>query len=158
MTSTERTLVILKPDAIELGLADDIKQRFEDAGLKKIKEKEILPSKQLCRMHYEDIGQLITRHGEKIYCQVEEYMTRGPVIVIIYEGKDAVSKVREMIGPTKNPPKNTIRGDYEHMSFNDAISKNIALENLVHASSSVEEAKQEIKLWFGDVLGTELAL
>ncbi|MBR3263731.1 nucleoside-diphosphate kinase [Candidatus Saccharibacteria bacterium] len=160
MTSTECTLVILKPDALERGLVGEIIQRFERVGLEIVGIREVLPDKELCRAHYEGIGGLATRLGEKVYRQVEKYLTRGPVIPIIFEGVDAVSEVRKMIGPTepKSALPGTIRGDYAHMSYEYANANNIAIENLVHASGSSEEAEQEIKLWFGDVLGTEPAL
>ena len=146
----ERTLVVLKPDALERGLAGEIIHRFERVGLKISGMRMALPDKELCRAHYEGIGQLATRLGEKVYRQVERYITRGPVIAIIFEGIDAVSEVRKMIGPTepKSAPPGTIRGDYAHMSYDYANANNIAIENLVHASGSIEEAEQEINLWF----------
>lgn len=150
MESTQRTLVILKPDVLERALVGEIIQRFERVGLKIVAMKETLPSKELCRAHYENIGGLATRLGEKVYRQVEKYMTRGPVIAMVLEGVEAQSLVRKIIGPTepKSAPPGTIRGDYAHMSYDYSNANNIAIENLVHASGSIEEAEQEIKLWF----------
>ena len=150
----ERTLVILKPDATERNLEGEIIKRIEGPGLKIVDiGRKIQPSKELCRAHYEGIGGLATRLGEKVYHQVERYMTSGYVIPIIFEGVDAVSVVRKIIGSTepKSAPPGTIRGDYAHMSYEYAEANNIAISNLVHASGSPKEAGEEIRLWFPDL-------
>ena len=74
----------------------------------------------------------------------------GPVIAVVFEGVEAVPLVRKIVGPTepKAADMGTIRGDYSHMSFGYSDEKGIGVPNLVHASGSASEAKQEIGLWF----------
>ena len=148
----QRTLILFKPDAVQRGIVGEILTRFERVGLKIIGTKMIFPSKEHYHRHYEGIGKMVTRRGEKAFDMALEFMTQGPVIAMVFEGVEAVELVRKLVGGTE--PKmalpGTIRGDYSHMSFGYADEHNVGIPNLIHASGSIEEAKQEISHWFSD--------
>ncbi len=146
----QRTLVVLKPDTVQRGIIGEIIQRFERVGLKIVGMKMVMPEEKLYRAHYEDIGKMITRRGEQAFRYNVEYMMTGPVIAIVLEGVEAQPLVRKIVGPTepKSAEMGTIRGDFSHMSFGYSDAKGTGVPNLVHASGSIEEAKQEIDLWF----------
>ena len=148
----QRTLILFKPDAVQRGIVGEILTRFERVGLKIIGTKMIFPNKEHYHKHYEGIGKMVTRRGEKAFDMALEFMTQGPVIAMVLEGVESVELVRKLVGGTE--PKaalpGTIRGDYSHMSFGYADEQNVGIPNLIHASGSVEEAKQEIEHWFAD--------
>ena len=148
----QRTLILFKPDAVQRGIVGEILTRFERVGLKIIGTKMIVPSKEHYHKQYEGIGKMVTRRGEKAFDMALEFMTQGPVIAMVFEGVEAVELVRKLVGGTE--PKmalpGTIRGDYSHMSFGYADEHNVGIPNLIHASGSIEEAKQEISHWFSD--------
>ena len=148
----QRTLILFKPDAVQRGIVGEILTRFERVGLKIIGTKMIFPSKEYYYKHYEGIGKMVTRRGEKAFDMALEFMTQGPVIAMVFEGVEAVELVRKLVGGTepKTALPGTIRGDYSHMSFGYADEHNVGIPNLIHASGSVEEAKQEIEHWFAD--------
>ena len=152
MHTIENTLVVLKPDTVQRGLTGEIITRFEQVGLKIIAMRMTRPDKEMYYEHYETIGTMITRRGEKAFTVTVDMMMEGPVIAMVLEGVGAIEHVRKMVGTTepKSAAPGTIRGDYAHMSFAHADEKNKGIPNLVHASGSKKEAKQEIKLWFGD--------
>ncbi|MEK6809448.1 MAG: nucleoside-diphosphate kinase [Nanoarchaeota archaeon] len=143
----EKTLVLLKPDAVKRGLMGRIISRFEDAGLKVVSAKMVLIDEEFGKRHYSDIAQ---RRGEKVLQVLLKFMTTGPVMALCLEGVNAVEVVRKLVGGTepKSALPGTIRGDFAHMSYADADGQNKAIENLIHASGNAEEAKQEIALWF----------
>ncbi len=148
----QRTLILFKPDAVQRGIVGEILTRFERVGLKIIGTKMIFPSKEHYHKHYEGIGKMVTRRGEKAFDMALEFMTQGPVIAMVFEGVEAVELVRKLVGGTepKTALPGTIRGDYSHMSFGYADEHNVGVPNLIHASGSIEEAKQEISHWFSD--------
>ena len=148
----QRTLILFKPDAVQRGIVGEILTRFERVGLKIIGTKMIFPNKEHYHKHYEVIGKMVTRRGEKAFDMALEFMTQGPVIAMVLEGVESVELVRKLVGGTepKTALPGTIRGDYSHMSFGYANEHNVGIPNLIHASGSVEEAKQEIKHWFAD--------
>ena len=135
----ERTLVVLKPDAVARGLAGRIIQRFEDASLKIIGMKMRKIDADFTRKHYFDLEE---RLGSAVYNATAEFMQRGPVIAFVIEGEDAVATVRKIVGSTypNEAQPGSIRGDFAHQSK--------AVANLVHASGKPEEAKYEVDLWF----------
>lgn len=143
----ERTLVLLKPDAVKRGLMGRVISRFEDAGLKVVGAKMVLINEEFGKKHYYDIA---ARRGEKVLQVLLKFMTTGPVMALCLEGVNAVENVRKLVGGTepKSALPGTIRGDFAHVSFAYADGQNKAIENLIHASGNVEEAKQEIALWF----------
>lgn len=148
----ERTLIILKPDAVKRGIVGDIISRFERAGLKIIGTKMIRPDYDQFYHHYEGISKMISRRGEKPFNVTLEMMQSGPVVAFVLEGLSAVGTVRKMVGDTE-PQKalpGTIRGDYAHMGFGHADERGVGVPNLIHASGDPEEAEQEIAHWFSD--------
>ena len=147
MAAPERTLVLLKPDALARGLAGRILQRFEDAGLKIVGTKMRWMDAEFTRRHYFDLEE---RFGPNVYNSTANFMQQGPVIALAIEGAEAVSSVRKIVGktyPNESLP-GTIRGDFAHISKAYAEAKHEAVANLVHASGNVEEAKYEVELWF----------
>lgn len=149
METFERTLVLLKPDALERGLAGEILHRFERVGLKILGIKMLLPDMTTAEKHYTE--DLAKRRGEHVRKAMVDMLTSGPIIAIVLEGIEAVELVRKMIGSTepKSSPPGTIRGDYAHTSFRhvDSSTSN-KLYNLVHGSATKEEAEIEIAVWF----------
>ena len=148
MSHLERTLILLKPDAIDRGLVGEILQRFERVGLKLAGLKMIHPDEQTAKKHYtEDVA---IRRGEKVREIMIKTLMESPVVVMCLEGIEAVELVRKMVGATepKSALPGTIRGDYSHVSFSHADAKNIPVYNLIHASGNKEEAEQEIAVWF----------
>lgn len=148
----ERTLIILKPDALQRGIVGEIITRFERVGLKIVAAKILSPSEEHYYYHYETIGKMISRRGKEAFDVTISYMQTGPVLAMVLEGIEAVSLVRKLVGTTepKNADPGTIRGDYSHISFEYANTRGVSIPNLIHASGDVEEAKQEIKHWFKD--------
>lgn len=104
------------------------------------------PDKDFFYHHYETIGTMISRRGQKPFDRQLNTMMQNPVIAILLEGVGAVEYVRKLVGSTepKAAAPGTIRGDYAHMSFDYADEVDIGVPNLVHASGSVEEAEKEI--------------
>ncbi|MCA0295468.1 MAG: nucleoside-diphosphate kinase [Actinobacteria bacterium] len=134
MTDLQRTLVLLKPDAVRRGLAGAILGRYEAKGLgiAALELREV--DAAMADRHYAD-------HVDKAwYPPLRDYFTSGPLVALVLEGTSAVDVVRLMNGVTNSvvADPGTIRGDY-------SLSNR---ENLVHASDSVESAAREIALWF----------
>ncbi len=148
----QKTLIVLKPDALQRGLAGEILSRFEKAGLKIVGVKMLQPDEAHYYTHYEEIGQLITRRGQDKFDANLKFMLEGPVVAIVLEGIDAVATVRKMVGDTepKSAQPGTIRGDYAHMSYTHADDLGVGIPNLIHASGNPEEADKEIGHWFAD--------
>ena len=144
----QRTLVLLKPDSINRGLVGDILHRFERVGAKMVGLKMLVSDKDTAARHYTE--DLAKRRGEKIRTMMIEMITSGPVIAIAFEGVEVVDIVRKLVGVTepKVAAPGTIRGDFSHVSFGYADANGIAVMNLIHASSSPEEAELEIAVWF----------
>lgn len=148
MSTIERSLVLLKPDAVDRGLIGEILQRFERVGLKVAGLKMVWPTKDHAAKHYtEDVA---VRRGQHVRDLMIEMLTSGPIVAVALEGVEAVQLVRKMVGTTepKAAAPGTIRGDYSHVSFQHADSKKIGIYNLVHASGNAEEAKAELAVWF----------
>lgn len=145
----ERTLVLLKPDAVARGLAGRIISRFEDALLKVVGVKMRTLDAELTRKHYFDLEE---RMGSEVYDMVATFMQTGPVIAMVLEGANAVAKVRSIVGATfpDQAVPGTVRGDLAHQTAHSSRTGGKAVMNLVHASGNSEEATYEIELWFGD--------
>ena len=152
MSSIERTLIIFKPDAVQRSLVGQIWSRFERAGLKVIGVKMCQPTQEHYHYHYETIGTMVSRRGQKTFAVTLDMMMQGPVITAVLEGVSAVSLVRKLVGATepKAAALGSIRGDYAHMSFGYADEKDAGVPNLIHASGDVEEAGKEIVHWFSE--------
>jgi nucleoside-diphosphate kinase len=148
----EKTLVVLKPDAVQRGIIGEIVSRFEKAGLKIIGSKMVFPDDDHYYKHYEEIGKVATRRGQQVYDNNLAFMRSGPVVAIALEGIDCVAIVRKMVGETepKSSAPGTIRGDYAHMSYKFADEAEVGIPNIIHASGSLEDAEQELYHWFND--------
>lgn len=148
MAKLERSLVLLKPDAVDRGIVGEILHRFERVGAKMIGMKMLVSEKDTAMKHYtEDLAQ---RRGEKVREMMIEMITSGPIVAIAFEGIDIVEVIRKMVGATepKSAQPGTIRGDFAHISYKYADERGIGIFNLIHASSSVPEAETEIAVWF----------
>ena len=132
----ERTLVIIKPCALQRGLAGEILSRFERKGLRIVALKMYRFTKEKCAEHYAHLTQ------KPFYHIIEASMMAAPVILVCLEGVDAVSVVRDMTGSTngRKALPGTVRGDY-CMSHQ---------ENIIHASDSPESAQAELNRFFSD--------
>lgn len=142
--SLQRTLVLIKPDGIQRALTGRIIQRFEDVGLKMVGVKMRWIDRDFAKKHY-------SAHVTKpMYKGLEDFIVSGPVLAIVLEGVSAVETVRKIVGSTepKSAMPGTIRGDFAQHSYSYADSKGTAIKNLIHASGTLEEAKQEVALWF----------
>ena len=130
----ERTLVLLKPDALHRRLAGEIISRFEKKGLKIVAMKMLWVSRELAEKHYE------VHKGKPFYESLLDYITSGPIIAMVLEGESAIKVVRNLMGKTNGveAAPGTIRGDYSVSIQN----------NLVHGSDSPESAEREISLFF----------
>lgn len=151
-TTIERTLVLFKPDTVQRGLVGEILSRFERVGLEIVGTKMIAPDQDHYYKHYEDIGQMVTRRGQKAFDVTLAMMAQGPVIAMVFEGIEAVALVRKLVGGTepKSAVPGTIRGDFSHMSFEYADGAKKGIPNLIHASGDAKDAEQEISHWFSD--------
>jgi nucleoside-diphosphate kinase len=145
----ERTLVILKPDAVVRGMAGRILQRFEDASLKIVGMKMRTMDAEFTRKHYFDLEE---RLGASVYNATAGFMQHGPVIAFVLEGEDAVATVRKLVGTTypNEAQPGSIRGDFAHQSKAVATATGKPVANLVHASGNRDEAKYEVDLWFDE--------
>ena len=143
----ERTLVLLKPDAVARGLVGRVLTRFEDALLKIVASKMVWMDADLARRHYFDLEE---RFGTAVYSSVASFMATGPVFALVLEGVEAVACVRKIVGSTypDQAAPGTIRGDFAHQSRAYANAHHLAVANLVHASGNADEAGREIDVWF----------
>jgi len=170
--NVERTLVLVKPDGVARGLVGRVIKRFEDRGLKIVGLKLIRANTDLVGQHYkynkvwlENIGkkskaayaskgiQVDKKNieiGEDIRNMLMEYIGSGPVVALVLEGPHAVEGVRKIAGPTepRGAPIGTIRGDFSVDSYMLSDDLGRPIKNIVHCSGSVEEADDEISVWF----------
>jgi len=130
----ERTLLLIKPDALQRGLVGDILARFERKGFKIVGLKMLHVSKDLAREHYAHLT------AKPFYPDLEKFVTSFPIVAAVIEGKEAVEVTRLIVGPTNasKAPGGTVRGD-----FSNSTSRNV-----IHASDSKEAAEKEIKRFF----------
>lgn len=132
----ERTFVMVKPDGVQRGLIGEVISRLERKGLKLVAAKFMRISKELAKKHYE-------AHVEKpFYESLENFITSGPVLAMVWEGQGAVEEVRRLMGSTspRDAAPGTIRGD---------LGLHIG-RNIVHGSDSPESAEREIRLFFSE--------
>lgn len=130
----QQTLILLKPDAVQRRLVGTILERFERKGLRLVALKLIQVSRELAEKHYS------VHKGKPFYDSLLDFLTSGPTVAVVLEGREAVAVCRTLMGSTdgaKSPP-GTIRGDF-------ALS---VQNNLIHGSDSLENAATEIALWF----------
>jgi len=133
---SERSFVMLKPDAVLRRLMGKVLTRFEERGLKIVAAKMMEIPQDLAKEHYGE-------HKEKpFFNDLIDYITSGPVLAMVIEGEECISLIRKMVGATnpKEADLGTVRGDY-------ALDMG---RNIIHASDSLESAKREIALFFED--------
>ncbi|MFH0905360.1 MAG: nucleoside-diphosphate kinase [bacterium] len=174
----ERSFFMLKPDTLKRGLVEAVLERLKNAGLVIVGRKEMRADRELALKHYADSeewyrntgGRTIDSYhkqglditeffaaedpivvGKQIRQWLADFLQSGPVIAMVVEGPvGTVQAIRDLAGATspEYAEKGTIRGDYGIDSYAGANGEGRALQNLVHASESVREAKREIRLWF----------
>jgi nucleoside-diphosphate kinase len=130
----QQTLILLKPDCVQRRLVGEITGRFERKGLRLVGLKLVQASRELAEKHY------AVHKGKPFYESLLKFLTGGPTVAMVWEGREAVTVARTLMGVTdgtKAPPA-TIRGDF-------ALS---VQNNLVHGSDSPDNARAEIALWF----------
>ncbi len=134
--SKETTLVLFKPDCVTKNLSGNVLSRFLDAGLEVRGIKMMTLSKELLKEHYAHVSEL------PFFPDIVAFMQSSPVVALALEGEGAITKVRDLLGPTnsKEAPAGTIRGD-----LGDDM-----MINVCHASDSPEAAAAELKRFFGE--------
>lgn len=169
----EKTLVIIKPDGVQRGLIGEIIKRYERTGLKLSALKMLIPNEEMVESHYLIDPEWLVKVGlkaiesyrkkglappsadpkiigQKVLNNLKKYFTSGPIIVMVWEGINAVGIIRKITGGTEplTSDVGTIRGDFTIDSYEVADTTGRAVRNLIHASGSKEEAEKEIKIWF----------
>jgi nucleoside-diphosphate kinase len=182
--SHQRTLVLLKPDAVQRGIMGEIITRFEKKGLKFVAMKMVLPTRDQAEKHYFwseseklssgnrtidayqskglEVNKTAIEYAEDTQRKLYKFITAGPIVAIVIEGAHAIDHVRKVVG-SGNPLQadvGTIRADFTIDSYIIADEADRAARNLIHASSSVDEAEREIKVWFKEeeLVNYELAI
>ena len=130
----QQTLILLKPDCVHRRLVGTLIQRFECKGLRLVALKLVQASRELVEKHY------APHKGKPFYEPLLRFLTSGPTVAMVWEGREAIKVVRSLIGPTDGTTAApaTIRGDFALTVQN----------NLIHGSDSPDNAKAEIALWF----------
>ena len=165
----EKTLVIIKPDAVQRGLVGEITHRFEKVGLKLAAMKMLFATKEQLEEHYYKDDEWLTKKGvgiiknknypkdydpkkagREIVDALIDDMRLSPVIAMVVEGHNAVAVVKKITGPTniEEALPGTIRGDYSHDTYGLANVSDRPIITILHASGEKDEAEKEIKIWF----------
>jgi len=133
----ERSVVLIKPDGVERNIIGNILSCYEDNALKIVELKLMKATREIAEKHY------CQHKGKDFYEELITFITRGPLCALILQGEDAVARIRAINGATS--PTDAAEGTIRHRY---ARSKT---ENCVHASDTIESAKEEIALWFPEV-------
>lgn len=166
-------MVLIKPDGVQRSLIGEIIRRYERTGLKLIGLKFLVPDRPMIKKHYTIDPEWLRKVGEKSITAYEKkgleppfkepvkcgeavlerlvkYLSCGPVVAMVWQGNQAVGVVRKITGGTEplTSDVGTIRGDLTIDSYDLGDIDERAIRNLIHASGSVEEAEEEIALWF----------
>lgn len=170
----ERTLVILKPDTVQRALIGEVVARLERTGLKLVAAKMIQANEQQLTNHYGkddswyipkgekrkqflidagvkiDIDRPGIEFGKDIISNIIKYMRSSPVVLMVWEGNQAVAVVKKLVGSTDPTTSDvgTIRGDYQIDSYSLSDVEQRALRNLLHCTDQPFESKREINVWF----------
>ncbi|MDE2078861.1 MAG: nucleoside-diphosphate kinase [Patescibacteria group bacterium] len=168
----QRTLVLLKPDAVQRSLVGEILKRIEQTGLKFVAFKFLLAAEDQLVRHYNKDEKWFLEKGERVMADrklhnlpvekdamgygkeiidlIVKFMTAGPILAFVVEGNESVAVVKKIVGRTepKTSDVGTIRGDYTVDSYDHSSVQNRAVRNLVHCSESPEEAEREMAVWF----------
>lgn len=174
----ERTLIIIKPDAVKRGLVGKIIETFENVGLKLMAAKMLRPDKEVIKNHYTGTTQWIKEMGEKtlasfkqsgddvkktfgtdnpvelgqfVYERLIKYWMEGPIIVMVWQGPNAITVARKLRGHTipALAESGTLHAQFSFDSSPLSASLDRVVKTFVHASGSTDEAEREIKYWFG---------
>jgi nucleoside-diphosphate kinase len=171
----ERTLVIIKPDGVQRGLIGEVIKRYERTGLKLVGLKLVVPTGDLIEKHYlvdpdwkvkrgkktiqaykdKGLEPPITdpeKSGQATLDVLKKYFASGPVVVMVWQGMNAVAVVKKITGGTEplTSDVGTIRGDLTIDSFQVADIDGRSARNIIHASGNLEDAVKEIPLWFSE--------
>tara|TARA_Y100001954_G_C15433380_1_gene417974 strand:- start:30 stop:461 length:432 start_codon:yes stop_codon:yes gene_type:complete len=132
----EETLVLLKPDCLEGRKCGEVLKRFEEAGFDVFGVKMMRLSDEILREHYAHLA------DKPFFPEIQGFMQSQPVVALAMRGENAITRVRDMVGPTDSTiaEKGTIRGDFGQDK----------MRNLVHASDSVENGQAELKRFFAE--------
>ncbi len=168
----EKTLVLVKPDGVLRGLTGEVINRMECSTLKLVALKMVHPTKEFAGKHYADdeewyksVGEKATaaaeKRGEKLDLapidigkqvrdRLMDFISMAPVVAMVFEGNNAVAKVRAIVGATspEHAAPGTIRGDFSSDSYYLADMSDRPIQNIVHASGLPEEGEREVALWF----------
>ncbi len=176
----ERTLLIIKPDAVKRALIGTIIETFEKPGLKLMAAKMVQPKADVIKNHYPGTPEWITEMGNKtlasfkqagtdvkkmmgtedplklgtfVYDRLVKYWQEGPIVAMVFEGPNAVAVARKLRGHTipALAESGTLHAMYSYDSSTTSATLDRVVKTFVHASGSVEEAKREINYWFKDV-------
>lgn len=172
----EQTLILIKPDGVQRGLIGSIISRFETVGLKIVAMKMVHAEQEDVDKHYalteEWMMAVFTKakakyeangetfpyvdhkaYGGEIKAGLVDFLRSSPIVALVLEGEMAVSLVRKLVGATEpaSSPAGTIRGDFSHDTYALSNEQKRPLRNLIHASGNVQEANNEIPIWFTDV-------
>jgi nucleoside-diphosphate kinase len=170
----ERTLVILKPDAVQRGLIGEVIKRFENTGLRLIALKMIIADEDRLWRHYEKDEAWFLRKGEGVIKELKaagrpiekeaveygkdiiralvKFMSCGPVVPMVWEGNQAAGIIKKIVGSTEplSSDSGTLRGDFTLDSYELASLDGRAVRNLIHCSDPATDADREIPIWFGE--------
>jgi len=170
----ESSFVAIKPDGVQRSLIGEIIKRFERTGLKLTGLKLVNATAEKCWTHYnkdekwyEEKGAVVVKnrtaaglpiekpeieYGRDIIGALVKFMTCGPIVIMVWEGNQAVNIVKKLVGGTEPTTSDvgTIRGDLTLDSYELANLDGRAVRNLIHCSDKPEEAKREIQIWFSE--------
>ncbi|MDA8596828.1 nucleoside-diphosphate kinase [Candidatus Pacebacteria bacterium] len=170
----ERSLIILKPDAVQRSLIGEIISRFERKGLKFVAFKFTSPDEKHLFAHYNKDDAWFTKKGENMVKNLKEQgkepekeaieygkdiiravvneMQKTPVLAIVVEGADAIAQVTRLVGTTEPATADigTIRGDFSIDTYSHSTYEDRSIRNIIHCSDVPEEAEREIALWFDE--------
>jgi nucleoside-diphosphate kinase len=169
----EKTLVIIKPDGVQRSLIGEVIKRYEQCGLKLVALKMVAPSREIALKHYSIDPEWASKTGNKTFESYKakglptpgndpiefaenirktlvNYLSSGPVVVMIWQGMNAIGVVRKITGGTEplTSVPGTIRGDFTIDSYTASDADKRSVRNIIHSSGSIEEAKNEIDVWF----------
>lgn len=176
----EKTLLIIKPDAVKRGLIGIVIETFETVGLKLLTAKMVKPDEKVIKNHYPGTPEWIKEMGKKtlasfkqsgkdpieqfktndpmklgqfVYDRLIKYWSEGPIVVMVWSGPDAVAIARKLRGHTIPllAQTGTLHATYSYDSSTLSAGHDRVVKTFVHASGSVEEADREIKYWFPEV-------
>ena len=173
MKQKQKTLVVIKPDGVQRSLIGEIIKRFEQVGLKLVGMKMTTKDRDFIAQHYSISDSWKINVGEKTLASykkqdltpptedkeemgtmilewLQDFMSSGPVVAMVWEGSDSIPLVRKLVGGTEplTSDVGTIRGDYVLDSYVLANNDKRSIRNVIHASENIEDAEREIPLWF----------